>query len=186
MKLQFVVTTASLGVLAGTLALMAFHGPRATAAPLAATAPLAAASNGVSYCTAGTSTNGCVATMSCSGIPSAAALSGFVLTTSGVEGLKRGLIRYSVSGQVATPWGSASSSFLCIKAPQMKLGPGQNSGGTLGACDGVIQVDFLSYMASTGSTLVPGTTFYVQTFYTDPPAIKGISLSDALMFTIVP
>lgn len=186
MKLNFVVTAASLGALAGTAALMALHAPRAAAAPLVATAPPAMAAACVNYCTAGTSTNGCLATMSCSGIPSASASSGFVLTTSGVEGQKSGLIRYSMSGMVATPWAAGSGSFLCIKAPQLKLGPVQNSGGTFGACDGVIQVDFLSHMANKGSTLVPGTEFYVQTFYKDPPAPKSINLSDALQFTIVP
>lgn len=47
---------------------------------------------GLTYCTPGTTTNGCIATMSASGAPSIGAASGFVLTTSDVEGQRAGLV----------------------------------------------------------------------------------------------
>lgn len=186
MKLQVAVTSASLGMLACAVALLALNAPLAVAAPLVATAPQPAVASCVNYCTAGVSTNGCVATMSCSGVPSAGALSGYVLTTSGLEGQKNALMRFSVTGRNATVWAAGSSSFLCIKAPHVKLGGVQNSGGTFGACDGVIQVDFLAWAASHAWPLLVGSDYYVQTFYKDPPAPKSINLSDGLEFTIVP
>src|SRR5882672_7274447 len=70
----------------------------------------------VNYCTAGTTTNGCNAHISASGIPSASAGSGFDVLVSNVEGQRSGLIFYGTSGESATAWG-AGSSFLCVKAP---------------------------------------------------------------------
>jgi hypothetical protein len=58
----------------------------------------------VNYCTAGTTTNGCVATMSSTGTPSVSASSGFTLDVTNVEGQKTGIIFYGASGPVATPW----------------------------------------------------------------------------------
>ncbi len=191
MKLESIVTTASLGALALAAALVASNAPHAGAAPAApAPASPAPVSNCVSYCTAGTSTNGCVATMSCSGVPSVAAPSGFVLTTSQLEGQKNACMKYSISGTLNAPWVSTNGSFLCIKAPQQKMGPPLNSGGTFGACDGAVALDFLTWSAdhssALGQPLVVGSTFYVQTFYKDPPAPKTINLSDALTFIIEP
>jgi len=186
MKLRVAVTSASLGLLACAAALVALNAPPALAAPLVAIAPQPAAVSCVNYCTAGTSTNGCVASMSCSGVPSLSALSGFVLTTSGLEGQKNARMRVSLTARNAIPWAAGSSSFLCIKAPHLNLGGVQNSGGTLGACDGVIQVDFLTWAIAQAWPLAVGSNVWVQTFYKDPPAPKTINLSDALEFTIVP
>lgn len=185
MKARIVVTAASLGVMVLSASLMALNASSAVT-PSPVNAPSTAGPACATYCTAGISTNGCQATMSCAGTPSAAALSGFVLTTSGIEGQKNSLMRFSMSGQIAVPWTASSSSFLCIKAPHQKMGPVQNSGGNSGACDGSIQVDFLVWASSHGWPLPIGQDFYVQTFYKDPPAPKSISLSDALQFTIVP
>jgi len=45
------------------------------------------------YCTAGTSTNGCTATLQSAGTPSASAAAGFTLSASNVDGQKSGLQR---------------------------------------------------------------------------------------------
>jgi hypothetical protein len=142
-----------------------------------------------SYCTAGTSSNGCIATISAAGIPSASASSGFALTASGVEGQKQGLLFYGVNGQDASPWGATSTSFLCVKAPTQRTAT-QNSGGTTGQCDGSLSLDWNAYMAShptaLGGPSYAGEVINAQAWYRDPPAAKTTNLSNGLQFILQP
>ncbi|MBM3989187.1 MAG: hypothetical protein FJ294_14670 [Planctomycetes bacterium] len=140
------------------------------------------------YCTAGTTTNGCTATISASGTPSASASSGFTLSIANVEGQKQGLIFYGISGRQAVQWG-VGSSFLCVKSPTQRLST-QSSGGSVSACNGSLSADWLAFLAANPTSLgVPfaaGTACQVQGWFRDPPAPKSTSLSDALEFTLVP
>jgi hypothetical protein len=144
---------------------------------------------GSSYCTAGTTSHGCTATMSSSGVPSVAASSGFTLTASGVEGQRGGLIFYGISGRIAVPWGSGSTSFLCVKSPVQRTAL-QGSGGTSGQCDGALSVDWLAYLAATpgalGQPFGPGQVVDAQAWFRDPPGPKTTALSDAFEFTTCP
>ncbi|MCC7012026.1 MAG: hypothetical protein IT454_05675 [Planctomycetes bacterium] len=186
MKLSLGSTLVSLTSLAAVAWLCVIDSPRAVAAAALAT-PSASCTT---YCTGGTSTNGCVATMSCAGVPSLSAGSGFWLTTSNLEGQKQALMRYTLSGRIATPWAASSTSFVCIKAPSQKMGPVQNSGGTANACDGSISVDFIAWSVghpwALGQPLAAGQVIDVQTIYKDPPAPKTTNWSDALEFTLLP
>jgi hypothetical protein len=144
------------------------------------------------YCTAGTTTNGCLATMSGTGTPSAAATSGFTLTCNQAEGLKQGIIFYGNLGPVATPWTNGlgqGNSFLCVKAPTQRTGA-VTMGGTLNACDGSMSIDFLAYCAANplaiGNPLGAGQTFNSQAWFRDPPSPKTTNLSDGLQWTMVP
>jgi tetratricopeptide (TPR) repeat protein/predicted Ser/Thr protein kinase len=143
----------------------------------------------VSYCTAGTTTNGCNASMSAIGTPSVGAASGFTINCSNVEGQKFGLIFYGVNGPKASPWGPGSTSFLCVKAPVQRTPP-ENSGGTAGACDGAFSLDFLSYLSThpgaLGQPFAPGQCVNAQTWFRDPPAPETTNLSNGLQFTTVP
>jgi hypothetical protein len=86
--------------------------------------------------------------MSGNGVPSASFASSFTLDVSSVEGQKQGLIFYGLdnSGFAPVPWG-ASTSFLCVKAPLQRT-PAQSSGGSAGACDGALALDWNAYLAS--------------------------------------
>jgi lysozyme family protein len=143
----------------------------------------------LAYCTSGTTTNGCLASIGSSGTPSVSASSGFVLTVSSVEGQKQGILFYGVSGQAAVPWGLGSSSFLCVKTPTQRMGT-QNAGGTLDRCDGVLAIDWSAFIAANPTSL--GTPFSVgdvvqaQGWFRDPPAPKTTSLSNAIEFTLCP
>lgn len=151
-------------------------------APLTITEP-------TTYCTAGTTTNNCNATMSASGTPTAGAPSGFSLTCSNVEGQKSGLLFYGISGPLAQPWGSGSTSFLCVNAPTQRTNL-QSSGGTAAACNGQFSLDFLAYLAANPGALgAPGTAgqvFDAQCWFRDPPAPKSTNLSDGIEFTLTP
>jgi hypothetical protein len=141
-----------------------------------------------SYCTAGTTTNGCVPSIGSTGTPSASAPAGFVLTVNGVEGAKLGLVFYGLSQRSASPWGG-SSSLLCMKAPTQRT-PAQASGGAAGSCNGVLSVDWNVYRATHPSALgqpfTGGEIVRAQGWFRDPPSPKTTQLSDALEFCVCP
>jgi hypothetical protein len=141
------------------------------------------------YCTAGTTTNGCTPSMSATGTPSIAAISGFTLTASNVEGQKTGLIFYGISGPKASPWAPGNTSFLCVKSPTQRM-PSANSGGTADACDGSLSVDWLDYLAThpgaLGTPFGAGQVVNAQTWFRDPPAPNTTNLSDGLQFLTCP
>lgn len=147
-------------------------------------------SNVTNYCTSSLTTNGCVPSLSASS-PRASLidLDPFVLTCGSVEGQKSGLIFYGTNGAISSPWGGLSSSFLCVKSPTQRMNA-QNSGGTSGACDGALSVDFFAWFAanptSLGAPAFPGQHFNAQTWFRDPPAPKTTNLSDAIEFDICP
>jgi len=141
------------------------------------------------YCTAGTTSSGCNASIAAAGVPSAAASSGFTLTTSFVEGSKQGLTFYGLSGPSANPWGGGSTSFKCVNSPVQRM-PAQNTGGTDGACDGTLFYDFLVHIVAhpawLGAPLASGNVVGAQTWFRDPPAPQTTNLSDAVQWTMVP
>ena len=143
----------------------------------------------VTYCTAGTTTNNCNASMSSTGTPSASATSGFTLTVGSVEGQKQGIIFYGVTGRAATPWGVGGTSLLCVKAPTQRTGS-QSSGGTLGACNGSLVLDWNAWRAAhpagVGSPFAAGLVIDAQGWFRDPPAVKTTSLSNGIEFTLQP
>jgi hypothetical protein len=145
--------------------------------------------NVLTYCTAGTTTNGCLASMSSTGTPSVAASSGFTLRASNVEGQKTGLIFYGINGPTSSPWHAGSTSYLCVRAPTQRT-PTVNSGGTTNACNGSLSIDFLNYAVThpgaVGTPLAAGQLFWVQAWFRDPPAPNTTNLSNGLQFMTCP
>jgi Tol biopolymer transport system component len=142
------------------------------------------------YCTAGTTSSGCIASISASGSPSASSGSGFTLSVSAVEGQKQGLLFYGLdnTGFAPAPWGG-STSYLCIKSPTQRT-PAQSSGGTAGACNGALAIDWNLFRASTpgalGSPFAAGQHVFAQGWFRDPPSPKTTSLSNAIEFVVGP
>ncbi|MCC7011653.1 MAG: hypothetical protein IT454_03740 [Planctomycetes bacterium] len=141
-----------------------------------------------SYCTAGTTSNGCNALLASVGTPSASASSGFVVSASPVEGQRQGLFFYSVSGPHVLPWGTGTS-LLCVHPPTQR-GLVASSQGTAGACDGALALDWNAYRASSpailGAPFQAGDSVWIQAWFRDPPAPKSTSLSNALTFSLAP
>lgn len=141
------------------------------------------------YCTAGTTANNCVSSISASGNPSVSVASGFNINVSGVEGQKQGIIFYGVTSTAASPWASGSSSFLCVKAPTQRTGT-QNSGGTLNGCNGTMTLDLFAYLSThptaLGNPFAAGNMAFFQGWFRDPPSPKTTSLSDGLQVTFQP
>jgi hypothetical protein len=143
----------------------------------------------VNYCTAGTTTNGCNATIAGVGTASASAASGFTLSVTNVEGNKQGLIFYSVTGRAAAPWGMGSTSFLCVKSPTQRMGT-LNSGGTANTCTGAFNQDWNAYTTANpgalGQPFVGCETVQAQAWFRDPAAPKTTNLSNGLEFYVAP
>jgi hypothetical protein len=140
----------------------------------------------VSYCTAGTSTHGCIPSIQGSGMASSSAASGFTLIVSELEGQRTGLILYGLASNAA-PWGAGGTSYLCIAAPQQRTGS-MNSGGIDGHCDGTLSLDWntwrAAHPAALGNRFSAGEFVFAQGWFRDPGAVKGTNLSNALRFTI--
>jgi hypothetical protein len=144
----------------------------------------------LSYCTAGTTTHGCAASIAGAGVPSASSGSGFTISASNVEGAKQGLFFYGLDNAGYTPvsWG-ATSSYLCVKPPTQRTLV-SSSGGTDGQCDGSLAFDWNAFIAGNPSALgVPfaaGQHVYAQAWFRDPPSPKTTNLSNALLFAVGP
>lgn len=141
------------------------------------------------YCTAGTSTNACVPSISAAGVASASAGAGFTLSVVNVDGQRAGLLFYGVAGPLVSPWGANGSSFLCVKAPTQRMSA-QNSGGAAGTCNGVLSEDWNAFIAANpgalGQPFVGGDLVWAQGWYRDPASTKTTALSNALLFGVAP
>jgi hypothetical protein len=143
------------------------------------------------FCTAGTTSSGCVPAISGSDQPSASFANPCVITVANVEGQRSGLVFYGVdnTGFSAVPWAATSTSFLCVKLPIQRTA-GQDTGGAAGACDGQLVLDWNAFQSafpgSLGAPWVAGEQAYVQGWFRDPPAPKTTNLSDALLLTYRP
>lgn len=152
--------------------------------------PLVHAQGPAPYCTAGTSTNGCTPSISANLQPNTFNTAGCVITVTGVEGQRQGLVFYGVDNSVftPTPWAPGSSSFRCVKPPTKRIGGAVSSGGTQDQCDGAYAVDWDAFQTANPSALgnpwVVGDRVFVQAWYRDPLAPTTSNLSNAVELTL--
>jgi hypothetical protein len=142
----------------------------------------------VTYCTSGISSSGCQATIQAVGTASATHASSFTIGVSNVDGQKPGTIVYGVSGRVEVPWGTTTG-YWCIEWPTQSTTV-QLAGGTKGACDGVLSLDWNSWFAShpgaLGTPFAVGQFVQAQGWFRDPTNMKTTMLSNAVEFPIAP
>jgi hypothetical protein len=132
------------------------------------------------YCTAKTNSAGCVPAIASTGVPSATAGSGFVISTSNVLDNKFGLYFYGKIGPNNAPF---QGGFLCVQPPLVRTQV-QSSGGTP-PCGGMYSIDFNAYIATgVDPALIVGQQVWVQTWSRDPASPSTTNLSDALTFVI--
>lgn len=145
----------------------------------------------VHYCTAGTTSNGCNASITANANPSVSLAQPCNLTVTNVEGQKLGLVFYGIDNSGFTPllWSPGSTSYLCVKPPTQRTDL-QNSGGTAGLCDGTFAVDWNAFQLSDptalGNPWATGNKVYLQAWFRDPPAPKTTNLSNAVELTYLP
>jgi len=142
----------------------------------------------VNYCSGGLTSNGCVATIHASANPNVAHSGACNITVSNVEGQKTGLVFYGVARNNAA-WCSPGSSFLCVKSPTQRTSP-HSSGGTAGACDGTLSLDWNAFQvghpSSLGQPFAAGAVVDLQAWFRDPPACKTTNTSNAVEMTYQP
>jgi hypothetical protein len=142
------------------------------------------------YCTAGTTTNGCNASIGANSQPSATQATSCQISIAGVEGQRAGIVFYGLTSGPQR-WCSlgGGSSFLCVKPPTQRTLT-HNSGGTSGQCDGTLSLDWdafqLANPGAVGAPWVAGAQAFVQGWFRDPPACKTTSTSNALELTYLP
>ena len=142
------------------------------------------------YCTSGTTSSGCAASISVNANPSVAHSSPCQIAIGNVEGQKTGIVFYGLN-PLAQAWCSlgGGSSYLCVKAPTQRSAP-QSSGGTIGTCNGQLVLDWNAFQLANPSALgapwLVGDNVYVQGWFRDPPACKTTSLSNGAVLTYQP
>ena len=145
------------------------------------------ANRSVSYCTAGTSSDGCQAMIYTTGTSSSGAASGFNLNVLNAGGSKNGLFFFGTNGRQANQWGNGTS-FQCV-VPPVKRTPASSTTGTNGQCDGTSMVD-LNVQWTNKPTQDPGAGALVQAqfWYRDPSNTSNQKtvLSNAIEWTVCP
>lgn len=146
----------------------------------------------VNYCTPKQNSQLCLPSIGATGVSSAAANSGFTLTTVNVLNQKPGLYLYSNTGRAATPF---QLGFLCMSAPLRRSIPIQSGGNPLpNDCSGNYLLDMNAFAAGAlggtpqGYLSVPGTLVDAQCWGRDngiaPP--NNSTLSNAIEYVVGP
>lgn len=135
------------------------------------------------YCTAKTTSAGCVPALSTAGTPSASAPSGFAINANSVHPSNVGIYFFGRNGPAAQPF---QGGVLCVTPPLVRVAP-QLAGGA-GTCGGTYALDFNTWLATNAPELrAPGEDFCVQCWFRDPPdPVSGTGLTDAASFVLAP
>jgi len=143
------------------------------------------------YCTAGTTQDGCQASISAQGVPSASASSGFDLVVTGAVGNKDLIFFWSLNGKQALPWGN-SSSYRCVVPPAVRGGLLLPHTGTKGGCDQWQFQDLNALWCSTcpqpAKNPGAGAMVWAQSWFRDPFSTSNqtTAMSDAIEFAVCP
>lgn len=141
------------------------------------------------YCTSGTSANGCQPTIDASANPSASYSSPCSIQVSGLDGQRNGAIFYGLQPLPQLWCFSTGSSYLCVQVPTYRS-LAQSSGGTAGACNGSMTLDWNAFMQASPNALGQpwgvGDKAYFQCWYRDPASCRFSSMSNAVELTVAP
>lgn len=139
------------------------------------------------YCSAKVNSAGCTPTVAFTGMPSASAGSGFVITATNVLNQRAGLFVYTLAGRRNVAFGGGR---LCVTAPLRRTPMALSGGSTSGTdCTGSYQIDFNAYLAlGFDPRLVAGETVDGQFWSRDTGFVgaNAIGLTQGVHFGIAP
>lgn len=135
------------------------------------------------YCTAQTSSSGCVPTLSTLGYPSATAFEPFEIHAGELEKQKPAIFFYGTTGRAALPF---SGGLLCSLPPRRRTPPQITTGlPPQPPCAGTLVFDAKTWIQSgVDPALVPGSRLYGQFWSRDPGSPSGTNLTSALEIVI--
>ena len=132
------------------------------------------------YCTAKTTSSGCIPSMGWSGSTSVSS-GAFTLQASALQPNKFGLFFYGGHANSTAFQGGS----LCVATPLTRT-PVTNTGGAA-TCSGFASLDFNGWIASgVDPLLVVGSRWAAQFWSRDPQSSFGTSLTNTLVFTLLP
>ena len=142
------------------------------------------------YCTAKTTSNGCVPSIASTGVPSASLASGFAVTGTNVINQKNGLFFYSLNGRAHVPFQGGT---LCVVSPVARTPLGNSAGNPApDDCSGVFAIDMNAFaQGALGGSPQPalsvaGTVVAGQWWGRDPASSPGTMLSNAIEYFVGP
>jgi hypothetical protein len=138
------------------------------------------------YCPGGVSSNGCAPAIGTWGLSKLSLSSGFEIRATNLPGERFASVVYGVTGTIRTPWGT---SWSCVAPPRQRTGV-VYAGGTSGACDGSIALDFNAWRAShpfaLGAPFAAGDVVWAQVWYRDSGVAAGTNFTEAVQFMTCP
>ncbi len=139
------------------------------------------------YCNAKTNSLGCAPRMGFVGTPRASLSSGFVVDCRNARNDKSGLIFYGTLGPAAAPFQGGT---FCIQPPTRRTQIALSGGAAppTNDCSGSFSIDMNAYAASGADPALSsvGARVHCQTWSRDPGASFNTSLSNALVYTVLP
>lgn len=143
------------------------------------------------FCVANPSASGCAPSINFTGLPSASATSGFLISATSVAFQKNGTLLYQIGGpRSIVPFNGGP---ICFGPNGIKRTLAMNSGGTQGApCSGSFSMDFSAFAAGAlggqpdPALRIPGTLVYSRFWARDLPIPGAVQLSDALEYGVRP
>lgn len=139
------------------------------------------------YCTSGTSANGCQSTINASANPSASYASPCSIDVTNLDGQRNGVIFYGLQPLPQLWCFTSGASYLCVQVPTYRS-IAQASGGTAGACDGAMSLDWNAFMQASPNALGQpwgaGAKAYFQCWFRDPQSCRFSSMSNAVELTV--
>lgn len=144
------------------------------------------------YCTAKTTSGGCVPTLSTNytgiepDVPKVGFSSGFRIDASQLEPMRTGMFFYGASGARATPF--SCTGFLCVEPPVQRIAPESTAG--FAPCGGALSLEWNGWTKrdaadlAIGAPFAPGQHLWAQAWFRDPSACGSSGLTDAVEFVM--
>lgn len=133
------------------------------------------------YCSSKVTSSSCIPSIGFSGVPSATAASGFVVSATQVEEGQFGLFVYSATGAKDVPFLGGR---LCLQPPHYRSTVLNTGSAGSPPCRGVLSLDLNA--AGISAFVGEGNQGWIQGWFRDPPDAHGIGLTDAVHFSVCP